>query len=188
MPFALLLACLPALGERRGGKSSTSSPARVCGLSFVTATPTATATATTATDCDRLLHRLPLPLPALLGVGPAPGYVRSLRIQYSRFTTILVRLKFGGSHYLQGCVLLIQSCLGMAWGAHGMGRSRAELHVGQVQGRSVAGAPSSLECGMLYPMPGLLARWPALLRRLLARRPLAARCVSRSWSVANPAN
>lgn len=150
----------------------------------------ATATATTATDCDRLLHRLPLPLPALLGVGPATG-VRTLRIQYSRFTTILVRLKFGGSHYLQGCVLLIQSCLGMAWGAHGMGRSRAELHVGQVQGRSVAGAPSSLECGMLYPMPGLLARWPALLallRRLLARRPLAARCVSRSWSVANPAN
>lgn len=43
----------------------------------------------------------------------------------------------GGSH-LQGCVLLIQSCLGMAWVAHGMGCTRAELHVGQVQGRSVA--------------------------------------------------
>lgn len=53
--------------------------------------------------------------------------------------------QFGGVPICK-VVLLIQSCLGMAWVAHGMGCTRAELHVGQVQGRSVA-ASQACEVG-----------------------------------------
>lgn len=99
-------------------------------------------------------------------------------------------------------VLLIQSCLGMAWVAHGMGCTRAELHVGQVQGRSVAAsqackvgarewaASATIEprVGCLYPMPGLLGLLGLLAVACWPARPRAARCVFRSWSVANPEN
>lgn len=89
-----------------------------CGLSLVTATTTAAPLAATATRAA--------------GCGTNAG------VPYAQDT---VRVLLYGSIWgvpICKVVLLIQSCLGMAWVSHGMGCSRAELHVGQVQGRSVA--------------------------------------------------
>lgn len=190
---ALPLLFMPVLGERRGGKSSTSCAVRVCGLSLV--------------DCNcstACRYRYP----RCWVWDQYRGTLQHVRTGYS--TCVIVRLNLGGP--ICKVVLLIQSCLGMAWAAHGMGCTRAELHVGQVQGRSVAASQArrlaglqsgrarvggvchhrASSVGCLYPMPGLLGLlallvWSACCG-LLAARPRAARCVSRSWSIANPAN
>lgn len=143
---------LPVLGERRGGKSSTSSSARLWLV---------------AHSSLRLQHRLPLPLPALLGVGPAPGCVAYVRTGYS--TCVIVRFKLGGSH-LQGCPLdpvLSWDGLGCPW--DGMQPCRVTRWPGPgSQRRSVAGLQSgrtrvggvchhrASSVGCLNPMPGLL--------------------------------
>lgn len=107
---------LPVLGERRGGKSSTC--CQPCpGECVWLVRPLVNLRLRLQLQLrlqERLrlrllLHRLPLPLPALLGVGPAGRGAHAQvyhpvcqSARYSRCTAGLVRLKFGGSHYLQG--------------------------------------------------------------------------------------
>lgn len=124
----------------------------------------------------RLQHRLPLPLPALLGVGPVPGCVRTA---YS--TCVIVRLNLGGSH-LQGCALdpvLSWDGLDCPW--DGMQPCRVTRWPGPgSQRRSVAGLQSgrsrvggvchhrASSVGCQYPMPGLLGLLARPSSRLLA--------------------
>lgn len=177
---------LPVLGERRGGKSSTSSAARLWLVAH-------------SSLRLRLQHRLPLTLPALLGVGPAPGHVAYVRTGYN--TCVIVRLNLGGSH-LQGCPLdpvLSWDGLGCPWdGMHpcrvtrwpGPGsqcRSVAGLRGGRARVDGVCHHRAS-SVGCLCPMPGLLGLLGLLAVTCWPARPRPARCVFRSWSVANPAN
>lgn len=155
----------------------------VCGLSACPATrhlrfrlqlqlrpPRATATATAATAA-------PLAATAARAVGcgtSRPGCARSgvSSSPASQRGTVLcrctagpVRLKFGGSHYLQGSSSLIQSCLGMAWacpwdGMHPCRVTRlARSRVAASQLRGIAGP--ALQGGRCTPCSlsgsGLLA-------------------------------
>lgn len=129
----------------------------------------------------RLQHRLPLPLPALLGVGPAPGCVAYMCAQ-DTVRVVLYGSILGGSH-LQGCPLdpvLSWDGLGRPW--DGMQPCRVTRWPGPgSQRRSVAGLQSgrarvggvchnrASSVGCLYPMPDLLGPAGPACGGLLAR-------------------